>query len=349
MDTTRFTATLLRTSASGFAAMAVSRALERSGGKDGLEGDFDAWQSHFQNLVLELAAALEDGSQQQFAAKVRWGCEAFGARGPQPLMLRDGLGELGAVLRDSLPSDSWGSLAGFLEAATLELDRSPSPADTVVGGDSPFGELVDSYLALVWEGDARRAIDLVADAIRGKQLSVSDALDGVLTLALQKIGLGWHEGTINIAEEHFATQTTSRLLEQILFLAPEPSPNGHSVILTMAEGDAHDLGLRIVSAFFELDGWRSISLGANTPSNDLAQAAERFDADLIVIGATLNTHRVGVAQALKVLKQVRPAQKVLIGGPAFRALGEAAAEIGADGCALDARDALRLGRALLGL
>ena len=31
-----------------------------------------------------------------------------------------------------------------------------------------------------------------------------------------------------------------------------------------AEGDAHDLGLRIVSALFELDGWRTLCLGANT-------------------------------------------------------------------------------------
>ena len=59
MSSNLFTAKLLRTSASGFAAMAASRVVERSA--DEGSSDFDMWQSHFENTVLELAAAVDDG------------------------------------------------------------------------------------------------------------------------------------------------------------------------------------------------------------------------------------------------------------------------------------------------
>lgn len=347
MGSTEFTVTLLRTNARGFAAMAVSRTVERAAEDGVLDGGFEAWREHFRILVMELAAAVDDGNQKLFAAKLGWTRDAFLARGLQTEVLRIGLEELGTVLKESLPSEAWSPLPGFFEVAGQELERT-APHDGARGiGDHPLGELAKAYLAIVQEGDGVRAIDLVVAAIREKRLSVSDALGGVLTEALREIGRLWHAGVLNVAEEHFASQTTGRLLEQIVLMAPKPSPYGRTVVLTMVEGDAHDLGLRIVAAFFELDGWRTLCLGANTPAADLSLFAQRFDADLIVIGASLNTQRSAVAHALEVLRGSRPDQKVLVGGPAFSELEGRAQEMGANGCALFPSDAVRLGRELV--
>ena len=171
-------------------------------------------------------------------------------------------------------------------------------------------------------------------------------LERVLPQALRQIGTLWHAGQLNVAEEHFATQTTGRLLERILLLAPPADPVGRTVVMTMVAGDAHDLGLRIAAAFFELDGWRTICLGANTPALDVSLAAKSFSADLVVIGATLNTHREEVAKAIALVRESRPEQQILVGGPGFIGLEARALEIGANGCALTARDAPRLGREL---
>jgi methanogenic corrinoid protein MtbC1 len=233
---------------------------------------------------------------------------------------------------------------GVLDNAASPDAPADTPPDASVG---PLDEIVGDYVALIRQGDSAAAMALVIEAIRGDRLSVPDALDGVLNRALREFGRMWHANLVTVAEEHFATLTSSRLLEQILFTAPKPAARDRTVMLTMVEGDAHDLGLRIVAAFFELDGWRTICLGANTPSEDLSLAAERFDADLVVVGATLNTQRAAAAQTIEVLRRSRPDQKIIVGGPAFSELQQPGAGMGADGCVLAPRDAVRLGRELL--
>ncbi|MFT5286194.1 MAG: methanogenic corrinoid protein MtbC1 [Planctomycetota bacterium] len=347
MSSTRFTANLLRSSASGFAGMVVSRVVDSSPEGGGAVVDFDAWKQHFQSIVLELAAAVEDGGRAQFAAKVAWERDAFAARGLKTDLLSLGLNELSNVLKGNLPNAAWTPLPEFFQAAVNELERDSVCHDVASSMSGPVGEIAAAYLEAIRKGDSKRAIDEVVKAIGDDRLSISDALDGVLALALRQIGMLWHSGEANVADEHFTTQATGRLLEQIMIVAPTPSPFGKTVVLAMAEGDAHDLGLRIVAAFFELDGWRTICLGANVPSADLALATQSFDPDLLVIGATLNTHREGATRAIATVRSSRNDQKILVGGPGFGGLEGRAQKIGADGCVIHAKDAPSLGRELV--
>ncbi len=343
--TTRFVATLLRTSASGFAGLAVARTSERVG-NGGLGSEFEAWRSHFRDLVLELAAAVDDGSQEQFAERVGWTRDAFVARGLETDVLRLGLEELKGVLKESLPDEAWASLPDFFESAGRELERAPKVEEADAGDE--LDELATAYIAALQDGEGKKAIDLVVGAIRNGTVTVLDALDGVLTHALREIGRRWHTDEMNVAQEHFASQTTGRLIEQILLQADRSVPNGRTALLTMVEGDAHDLGLRVVAAFFELEGWRTICLGANTPSVDIALAAEGYGADLVVLGATLNTQRHSVTRAIDVLRAARPDQTIIIGGPAFAGCDVSVSVLEAQGCCVDPRDAVRMAHELLG-
>ncbi len=327
--------------------MAVSRIVESSGDEGGAVEDFGAWKQHLLTLLLELAAAVDDGEREQFAARVRWAREAFAARGQETQLLRSGLKELGAVLEEHLPDEAWAPLPEFFQAATRELERESVVGEPPDAMDDAVGEITAAYLSDVLAGESKRAIDGVVRAIRENRLSIPDALDGVLTRALRETGRKWHTGEVNVADEHFTTHASGRLLEQILLAAPAPRPNDLTVVLAMAEEDAHDFGLRILAAFFELDGWRTIFLGANTPSVDLSLAAQKFHADLVVIGATLNTHRAGVARAVQTLRSFREDQRILVGGPGFDGFEGPTPQVGADACVTGAKDALRLGRELV--
>ncbi|MFT5476418.1 MAG: methanogenic corrinoid protein MtbC1 [Planctomycetota bacterium] len=347
MDT-RFTASLLRTSASGFAAMAVSRTFEGLGEGGEPDEGFEVWRSHFETVVLELAAAVHDDQPEQFADRMGWVRDAFVARNYNADFLRAGMVGLRRVLEEALPGEAWESLRKFFKASDRELERESAIGDDTGSPDSGLGDLAKAYLATVLKGDAQGAIAAVALAIREGRLSVPDAFDQVLAPALREVGRLWHLGAVNVAQEHLASQAAGRLLEQILIDAPRLASNGRTVVLAMAEGDAHDLGLRIVAAFFELDGWRTICLGANTPSEDLSLSVREFDADLVVIGATLNTHREAVTRAIELLRASRRDQRILVGGSAFNGIEARAKEIGASGTVLDARNAPVLGRALVG-
>ena len=77
-----FVATLLRTSAEGFAGLAASRFWEDDANELGAAGDgFGAWKAHLREQVLQLAAAVEDGSPAMFAGHQAWLREAGSARG----------------------------------------------------------------------------------------------------------------------------------------------------------------------------------------------------------------------------------------------------------------------------
>ena len=339
----RFAASLLRASCTGFAARAVAMTFEDPQVQGAAE--FEAWQAHFRTLVMELAAAVEDGGPDHFAARVAWVREAFEARGLSTEILRVGLDNLDSVLGEALPTEAHGALGDALDSARREFEER---GDAATEPSAPDG-LVAEYLGCIDRGNGRDAIERVLAAVDEGRVSVRDAFERVLMPAMRYVGALWHRDKMSIAGEHFATQTTGRLLEALMARADVAATNGRSVLLSMAEGDAHDIGLRIVAAFFELDGWRVICLGSNVPSGELPSAIEMFDVDLVVIGATLNTHREAVARAVRQIRSAGRTVKVLVGGGAFQVGGQNGNAIDADGVVASVEQAVESGRRLVGL
>jgi len=63
-----------------------------------------------------------------------------------------------------------------------------------------------------------------------------------------------------------------------------------AVVLACVAGNVHDIGIRAISDFFEMAGWRAISLGPDVPHDEIARSAGFFDADVVVLAATLDPH-----------------------------------------------------------
>ncbi|MFO7900020.1 MAG: cobalamin-dependent protein, partial [Planctomycetota bacterium] len=95
-------------------------------------------------------------------------------------------------------------------------------------------------------------------------------------------------GEINVAEEHFASQTTKMVMAQLLLKAVPKPPNGKTILAAAAANNQHDIGLQAVADFFEMEGWRTIQLGANVPVDDLVKAVECFQVDLLALSAALH-------------------------------------------------------------
>jgi methanogenic corrinoid protein MtbC1 len=223
-----------------------------------------------------------------------------------------------------------------------------APETPALSIDDRAGRLAAGYMLALLEGERRRAIALVTDAVRQGEVDVAGALLDVCLPAQRELGRMWHMNEITIAEEHFVTSTTMMLRGQLLALAPEPESCGRTVVTAALEDDAHDLGVSVVGDLFELDGWRVVSLGALVPVDDLVWSAETFTADLVVLAATLAAHRRAVTRAVETLRREHPVP-VLVGGRAFHEDPSLWKRTGADGHAATAREAVPLGRRLAGL
>lgn len=345
-----FVATLLRTSAEGFAGLAASRFWEEDAGSLGASGDgFGAWKAHLREQVLQLAAAVEDGSPALFAGHQAWLREAGSARGVTSDALQSACRHLAAVLQESLPEEGWALLPPHFEAGSETLAAPAPPSPSFLPKEGAPAELARGYLARIDEGDERGACDLLVDAVREERLTASQVMGEVLAPVLREVGRLWHIGELSIAEEHLTTVITRKALARLTSLTPRGASNGKTVVIGSVAGDNHDIGIQIVSAYFEMDGWRTICLGANTPAEDILQVSARFDADLIALGATLATQREAVGSTCALLREHRPSTPILVGGTAFALTDDGWSRLGAQAHAADPAEALAQGRRLVGL
>lgn len=351
-----FAAEMLRSSASGLASLAVERLIPRLEVADEALGSLPAraWHEQLTELLSDLARALGDGHAGVFLARVGWHRAAFAARELSTAELRASVECLTEVVRDELPEDAAASALALLEKALASFDEPPLVVPPALLPTGDHAQLTASYLVALLEGDRLRATRLLLDPLRAGTLSVRDALLHVCAPAQREVGRMWHLNEITIGEEHAVSAATVRVMSQLMSCAPEVEPTGKTVLAASIGDDAHDIGLRLVSELFELDGWRVVFLGSRLPATDFAWSVRAFMPDLALLSASTDEHRRSVTEAITLLRADGDAPPVLVGGPGFEVYGpEGGDELwrasGADAGAVGATDAVRVGRRLVGL
>jgi methanogenic corrinoid protein MtbC1 len=121
------------------------------------------------------------------------------------------------------------------------------------------------------------------------------------------------------------------------------------MVATCIAGDLHEIGLRMVADFFEMDGWDTTYLGANVPARDLLAMLESQPTELLAISATMTFHISRVAELIAAVRSRDTLRdmRLIVGGYPFNVAPGLWLEIGADGHATDADTALALAHNLL--
>jgi methanogenic corrinoid protein MtbC1 len=310
--------------------------------------EFASWRAHLRRQIEGLAAAVEDGVPDLFAAQIAWSRDALAARQMTTETLGLALARLREVLEESLPQAAWAPLLTYFQRASDELVLRAVLQASELPGDRPHGQLALDYLNLLVDGDEHAAATLVLDAVRARRLPVRDALARVLVPAQRELGRRWHQGIVGVAEEHFGSLVTRKLLARVEAEASPATPNGRTVVVASVAHDAHDLGTLVAAALFGLDGWRSLCLGADVPIVDPVAFVTRMDADLVALSATLDEQRETAARTIGALRTARPGQRVIVGGSAFAKGTDLWKRVGADAYAASAEQAVKLGQQLVG-
>ena len=207
--------------------------------------------------------------------------------------------------------------------------------------------LAAAYLHALLDGDRELAVRLVVDAVDGGR-PVRELYEDVLGPVQAEVGRLWQVDEITVATEHYCTAVTQLVIARLqphVFATPR---NGLRLVATSAQGNLHELGIRMVSDLFELEGWDTYYLGANTPHDAVVDAVATNAADLLLVSATLAEH-VEAVRALVAAVRADPRTTgvpVVVGGPPFH--DTTAAEVGADGIALDVAGGLAMARELVG-
>jgi len=306
---------------------------------------FTLWRGHLRAQLEHLAAAVSDGLPGTYARHVAWTRLAFATREVEPEDLQAGVLALRAVLEEELPPVVGTALAPCFEAGLAALEgaiRGGGAIDT----STTEGELAAGLVADLLSGNPAAARARMSAALE-EGGDPRRLREGPLLSALHELGRLWHVGEVGVAEEHFATGELRRMLARTTELASPAESNGFTVLVAGVSGDAHDLGVQLVAGSFALEGWRSLDLGADVPAADLALASQRFEADLVVLSATLEDQRATVARTVSAIRGVLPDLPILVGGGGFDADPASWEATGASGYTPSASEATEEGLRLV--
>jgi MerR family transcriptional regulator, light-induced transcriptional regulator len=256
---------------------------------------------------------------------------------------------VGRAASRRLDPDSARLFGSYAERAAREYGRSDPATNRYLKEGLPENGMARAYVQALLEG--RR--DLAEALVKSERQGGITARQLYLELfepAMRELGRLWQLGKINIAQEHFATAATQYLMSGLYAeLFGSSRPGGRKLIAACAQGELHELGLRMVADFFQAEGWDARYLGANLPISALVQEQERSPADLIALSATLTTSVRCTALAIEALRAMGgPRIPVMVGGHPFIISPDLCGELGADGTAPDCETAVRVGSLLLG-
>lgn len=113
-------------------------------------------------------------------------------------------------------------------------------------------------------------------------LGVPAFLDQVASTALQKIGQGWADGTVSIAQEHLASAVFRRVFGWILEVY-EVRNGAPRLVVATPPRHAHELGAMLAADAAAAEGWDVTYLGADLPVADIVASARQVGANAVAL------------------------------------------------------------------
>lgn len=201
-----------------------------------------------------------------------------------------------------------------------------------------FNQMTQSIIT----GDRQTAESMALYAIDNK-LDLIDVIEKGFIPGIQKVGDLWEEG------EYFLPEliTSSECMKSVMNILQPEMEKAHiqkkslgKIVIGTVQGDIHDIGKNLVASMFSANGFDVIDLGGDVPLEKFIDSALEVNADFICMSALLTTTMLGQKQVIEMLKkkEIRDRFKVMVGGSPVTQ--KWANEIGADGYAENATQAV---------
>ncbi len=249
------------------------------------------------------------------------------------------------IIRDVL-GDHFGdgpamkTIDDYMDGALSGITGGIPPLEVFLDPDAPDAELAKSYLESLLSSDRLAARRTIIDAVDGG-MPVRDVYLNVFQPVQREIGRLWQTKAISVAHEHYATAVTQLIMSELFPRIISSERIGLNMISTCIGGELHEVGIRMVSDFFEMAGWDTRHFGANTPMESILGVMQESHVSVAALSATMLVH---VRAIHRLITQIRTHgfddTVILVGGYPFNLDGSLWQKVGADGCAVDAPSAV---------
>ena len=215
--------------------------------------------------------------------------------------------------------------------------------------ENHLSSLAENYLAYLLKGNRSGALSLILNEITAG-IPVKDIYIQVFQPVQYEIGRLWQTNQINVAQEHFCTGATQLVMSQLYPYLFTGEKKEQKMVTTCVPGELHEMGARMVTDFFEMEGWDTYYLGANMPIDGVIRYLREIKPGLLAISATMTFHVSEVKEMITRIKSTPdlPSDlKIMVGGYPFQVAEDLWKNVGADGFAKNAIEAIQLAGTLI--
>jgi corrinoid protein of di/trimethylamine methyltransferase len=205
-------------------------------------------------------------------------------------------------------------------------------------------ELLSQITESLVEGDPELTVGKTKEALAGGMQPLA-IIEGGLVPGMRIVGEKFSCGEYFLPHLIVAAngmKQAMELLEPELRAQHQSVRSPGTVVIGTVQGDIHEIGKSLVATMLSASGFRVHDLGVDVPVERFVEAVRQTGANLVGLSSLLTTTMVMQKKVIEALTAggVRPQVKVMVGGaPVSRKWAE---EIGADGYAEDAVDAVAL-------
>lgn len=193
----------------------------------------------------------------------------------------------------------------------------------------------------VMKGNRRSIVELTENALAaGEEPEL--LLNEVLLPAINAVGELFDKGKYFLPQLIASAEAMKLSIEVLEPMLKQNTDAGDMpvVVIATVEGDIHDIGKNLVALMLKNHGFQVVDLGKDVPKEVIIAAAKEHHAKFIALSALMTTTMQRMREVVEYAKAEGVDAKIMIGGAVITT--DYAEEIGADGYARDAAEAVRV-------
>jgi len=297
------------------------------------------------NYLIE---AIQIDSQELFNHYLEWAYNMLAARKIPIDDLVQNIHYIKDVLSSEFSSNEVSPAISFLENGVTHLENLKPTQETYLISENPLVEEAKQYLSHLLSGKRDRAA-LLIDQLVDKNVTVTEIYEHIFQATQYEVGALWQRNEITVAHEHYCTAATQLIMSRLYPIIFSNKKNGLKMVACSVASELHEIGIRMVSDFFEMDGWDTYYMGSNMPESHILKALREHNANLLAISVTLPIH---INKVESIIRNVRDKPefknlKIMTGGYPFGIIPGLSEKLGADATAVNARMAISKANALM--
>lgn len=318
-----------------------------------LENQFGntAWNYCYEDALYHLkylSESLTVESNIMFNNYLEWAHQMLATRNMPKDDLLHSLSFMKKAINEISDGNEMKNALEFIEKGIQHLKHYEPETEEYITPENPLYAEAKEYLDLLLKSKRHMAGEFIDDLVK-KDIPVRDIYENIFQAVQYEVGVLWQRNEITVAQEHYCTAATQLIMSRLYPLIFSGEKNGNRLVACSVSRELHEIGIRMVADFFEMDGWDTYYLGSNVPDDDLIRALMEQNAELLAISVTLPIHLSKVKLLIEKIRNDKnlDSLKIMAGGYPFSIIPGLKERLGADATAQNARTAIEAANLIL--